>query len=101
MSAFSGGTTGGLGTNSSSAAATSAGTLAATGSFDLGLAQIGTKTSWTPVKNLTLSAEFIYSHLDQNLTGTYTGTASGLPKQTYTLKDQNAYNGALQILRSF
>ena len=101
MSAFSGGTTGGLGTNSSSSAATSAGTLAATGSFDLGLAQIGTKTSWTPVKNLTLSAEFIYSHLDQNLTGTYTGTASGLPKQTYTLKDQNAYNGALQILRSF
>jgi hypothetical protein len=101
MAAFSGGTTGGLGTNSSSAAASRAGLLSATGTFDLGLAQVGTRTAWTPVKNLTLSAEFTYSRLDQNLTGTYTGTASGKALQTYTLKDQNLYNGAVQILRSF
>ncbi|MET0720906.1 MAG: porin [Tardiphaga sp.] len=78
------------------------GTLAQTGgNFDLGLAQIGTRTAWTPVRNLTLSAEFTYSRIDQNLQGTYTGVATGKALQTYTLGNQNAYNGAVQILRSF
>jgi hypothetical protein len=71
------------------------------GNFDLGLAQIGTKTAWTPVKNLTLSAEFIYSRIDQNLQGTYTGAATGKASQVYNLSNQNAYNGAVQVLRSF
>ena len=71
------------------------------GNFDLGLAQIGTRTAWTPVRNLTLSAEFTYSRIDQNLQGTYTGAATGKASQTYTLGNQNAYNGAVQILRSF
>jgi hypothetical protein len=93
---------GGKLSTSTSAATTTAGTLAATGSFDLGLASVGTKTSWTPVKNLTLSAEFIYTRMDQDLNGTYTGNVSGKPAaQTYTLKDQNLYNGSVQILRSF
>jgi hypothetical protein len=79
-----------------------AGVLTQTGgNFDLGLAQIGTRTAWTPVQNLTLSAEFIYSRLDQNLEGVYRGTLGANPLQTYTLKDQNLYNGAVQILRSF
>jgi hypothetical protein len=89
---------------STSAGTSSAGTLNATGSFDLGMTQIGTRTAWTPVQNLTLSAEFVYSHLDQNLNGTYTSTASGVTgkaAQTYQLKNQNAYNGSVQILRSF
>jgi hypothetical protein len=77
------------------------GTLNATGNWDLNLAQIGTRTAWTPVQNLTLSAELSYSRLDQNLNGTYTGVASGKALNTYTLKDQNLYNGSVQILRSF
>jgi hypothetical protein len=79
------------------------GTLAATGNFNLNLAQIGTRTAWTPVNNLTLSAEFTYSRLDQNLNGTYTTTAVSGSKApgVYTLKDQNMYNGSVQILRSF
>ncbi|MDB5632039.1 MAG: hypothetical protein JWR49_894 [Tardiphaga sp.] len=93
---------GGKLSTSTSTATTTAGTLAATGNFDLGLASVGTKTSWTPVKNLTLSAEFIYTRMDQNLNGTYTGNVSGkAANQTYTLKDQNLYNGSVQILRSF
>jgi hypothetical protein len=80
---------------------TKAGFMTATGDLSLNLYQIGTRTAWTPVQNLTLSAEFIYSRIDQNLDGTYTGAVSGKPLQTYTLKDQNAYNGAVQILRSF
>jgi hypothetical protein len=90
-----------LGSSSNGSAGANAGTLNATGNFDLALASVGTKTSWTPVKNLTVSAEFIYTRLDQNLNGTYTGAASGKPTQTYQLKDQNLYNGAVQILRSF
>ncbi|WPO41862.1 porin [Tardiphaga sp. 42S5] len=71
------------------------------GNFDLGLAQIGTRTAWTPVQNLTLSAEFIYSRMETNLQGTFTGAVTGKPLQTYNLGNQNAYNGAVQILRSF
>jgi hypothetical protein len=96
-------TTAGSGANSSSAAAASAGVITGgSNNFDLGLTQIGTRTAWTPVQNLTLSAEFIYSRLDQNLDGVYTGNIGGKVAGTaYQLKDQNLYNGAVQILRSF
>jgi hypothetical protein len=81
--------------------------------------QIGTRTAWQPVKDLTISAEFLYSRLDQNLNGTYTvgtptstvpGSAPGVPAagaagaiagQPFALRDQNIYNGAVQIVRSF
>jgi hypothetical protein len=89
---------------STSSTTASAGTLNATGSFDLGFTQIGTRTAWMPVENLTISAEFIYSRLDQNLNGSYTSTASGVAgkaPQTFQLKDQNLYNGSVQLLRSF
>jgi hypothetical protein len=80
-----------------------AGTLAnSTGNFDFGIAQIGTRTAWTPVKNLTLSAEFTYSRLEQNLGGTWNGNVTGqTPGQVYQLSNQNIYNGSVQILRSF
>jgi hypothetical protein len=32
---------------------------------DYNIAQIGTQTQWTPVKNLTFSADLLYTHLDQ------------------------------------
>jgi hypothetical protein len=91
-----------LGTSSSSNPGSTAGSITGTtNNFDFGIAQVGTRTAWTPVKNLTLSAEFTYSRLDQNLDGTYTGTATGKPNQAYQIKDQNLYNGSVQILRSF
>jgi hypothetical protein len=103
LAAFQGLTTGGPGTSSSSAAASRAGTFAGTGNFDFAVAQIGTRTAWTPVKNLTLSAEFTYSRLEQNLNGTYTVTSmSGKPAGTVlNTSNQNLYNGSVQILRSF
>ncbi len=80
----------------------STGTLNATGSFALGLTQIGTRTAWTPVKNLTLSAEFVYSHMDQHLNGIFTANAGSVPgygtATSFILRDQNLYNGAVQIL---
>jgi hypothetical protein len=84
--------------------ATTAGTLTGTtGDFSFNIAQIGTRTAWTPVKDLTFSAEFSYSYLDQNLGGTYNviaGTA-GKAAGAYTLRDQNVYSGSVQALRSF
>ncbi|MDB5632444.1 MAG: hypothetical protein JWR49_1299, partial [Tardiphaga sp.] len=105
MAAFSGAGVNGPGFNSSAAAAARAGTLNATGNFDLGLAQIGTRTAWTPVQNLTLSAQFTYSRLDQNFAGTYTSVSTGVAGKpagsVFVLQDQNLYNGSVQILRSF
>jgi len=73
------------------------------GNFNLAIAQVGTRTAWTPVKNLKLAAEFIYSRLDQNLTGTV--ALSGVPgvggTNSYSVKDQNLYNGGVRVLRSF
>ncbi|MET0968467.1 MAG: porin [Tardiphaga sp.] len=99
-----------LGLNANGNTGATAGTLllAPGSNFDLNLYQIGTRTAWTPVQNLTLSAEFIYSRIDQNLQGFYVGpggvggaAVGGKPAQVYGLRDQNLYNGAVQILRSF
>jgi Porin subfamily len=81
-----------------------AGTVA-TGSFDFAVIQVGTRTAWTPVQNLTLSAEFTYSRLEQNLNGTFINNAAGVSGfaagNTFNLSNQNLYNGSVQILRSF
>jgi hypothetical protein len=77
---------------------------AATGDMKFSSYQVGTKTAWTPVKNLTLSADFMYTRLDQNLTGTYVSTSavSGSPSgRTFDLRDQNVYQLQLQAQRSF
>src|SRR5690242_9880917 len=44
---------------------------------DFSIGQIGTKTAWTPVKNLTFSGEVVYSNLDQKYTGAVTLPAIG------------------------
>jgi Porin subfamily len=75
------------------------------GSMKFSTAQVGTKTAWTPVKDLTFSAEFIYSRMMTNLNGTFVTAAGGIPgaaaDTVYTLKSQNVYSGAVQVLRSF
>jgi hypothetical protein len=74
-------------------------------SMKFATAQIGTRTAWTPVKDLTISAEFIYSRLIQNINGTWVTAAGGVSGAaagtSYTLSNQNVYNGSVQILRSF
>jgi len=76
-----------------------------TGNFNFAVAQVGTRTAWTPVQNLTLSAEFTYSRLIQNQNGTYFAGGGVIPGvgnvTTYEMKNQNLFNGAVQILRSF
>ncbi|WP_076862717.1 porin [Bradyrhizobium mercantei] len=71
---------------------------------DYNIAQIGTQTQWTPVKNLTFSADFTYTRLDQSFGGTitYPGSAGiGKPGTVYELKDQNTYTLLLRAQRNW
>jgi hypothetical protein len=68
---------------------------------DYDIAQIGFITRWTPVKNLTFSADVTYTHLDQKYAGTAilgaAATAVAKPAATYTLADQDT---VLLLLRA-
>jgi hypothetical protein len=67
--------------------------------------QVGVVTRWTPVKNLTFSAEVLYFALDQKYTGTVTtGGGPGAPKPggvAYELKDQSAVSFNVRAQRNF
>jgi hypothetical protein len=64
----------------------------------------GLVTRWTPVKNLTFSAEVLYMKLDQNYTGTMTSAGGpGAPKPggvAYELKDQNTVSLNIRVQRN-
>jgi Porin subfamily len=74
---------------------------------DFTTAQIGLVTRWTPVKNLTFSAEVQYFHLDQRYTGAVaTGGGPGAPKPGgavtfYELKDQDTVALNVRVQRNF
>ena len=56
---------------------------------DFNVDQVGAVTRWTPVKNLTFSAEVMYFRLDQKFTGTATlDPTAPKPTTTYEYKDQ-------------
>ena len=55
---------------------------------DFNVSQLGVITRWTPVKNLTFSAE-VLCHLDQKFTGAATlAPTAPKPAATYDFKDQ-------------
>jgi Porin subfamily len=66
---------------------------------DHNIAQLGFITRWTPVKNLTFSADLTWSHIDQKSSGTITfgSAAVGKPTTLYELKDQD---NVLLLLRA-
>jgi Porin subfamily len=74
---------------------------------DFSTAQIGVVTRWTPVKNLTFSAEVQYFHLDQKYTGAVaTAGGPGAPKPGgvatfYELKDQDTVALNVRVQRNF
>jgi hypothetical protein len=71
---------------------------------DYNIAQLGTQTQWTPVKNLTFSADLTYTHLDQKMVGSiaYTGNASvGKAAAVYELKDQDTVLLMLRAQRNW
>jgi hypothetical protein len=69
--------------------------------------QVGVVTRWTPVKNLTFSAEVQYFRLDQAYTGTVASAGGpGAPKPggagtSYELKDQDTVALNVRVQRNF
>jgi hypothetical protein len=64
--------------------------------------QIGVVTRWTPVKNLTFSAEAMYFLLHQNIQGSAVFTPGGVqPTQLYTFHDQSTASFNVRVQRNF
>ncbi len=63
---------------------------------------VGTVTRWTPVKNLTFSAELLYTMLHQNFTG-FSTFSPGAPQpiQPWTFHDQNTLSLNVRVQRNF
>ncbi|MGT2436502.1 porin [Bradyrhizobium betae] len=79
-------------------------TLTGTCNPDFNIGQVGVITRWVPVKNLTFSADFTYSHLDQKYSGVITTpalTSVAKPAATYELKDQDTYSLLLRAQRNW
>jgi hypothetical protein len=78
----------------------------ATGAYtcdpDYNVAQLGTVTRWTPVKNLTFSGEVMWFHLDQKMVGSsvFTPTAPQ-PTALYQFKNQDTVMLELRVQRNF
>ena len=72
---------------------------------DFNVYQVGLVTRWTPVKNLTFSAEAQYMKLDQKYTGTVTTAGGpGAPKPggvAYELKSQDTVFLDVRVQRNF
>jgi hypothetical protein len=65
---------------------------------------IGVITRWTPVKNLTFSADVTYSMLDQKYSGAIASPAvagTAKPAAFYELKDQNTVSPLIRAQRNF
>jgi hypothetical protein len=69
---------------------------------DFNVSQLGVVTRWTPVKNLTFSAEVMWFHLDQKMAGSSVFTATA-PKPTalYEFKDQDTVALNVRVQRNF
>ncbi|MBR1173180.1 porin [Bradyrhizobium sp. KB893862 SZCCT0404] len=98
----------------SASAVTGIGATAATNTCnpDFNVAQLGLITRWTPVKNLTFSADLNWTHLDQKYAGNITLPAAqnaggaivagaAKPTATYTLKDQDTVTLLLRAQRNW
>jgi hypothetical protein len=69
---------------------------------DYNIYQLGVVTRWTPVKNLTFSAEVTYLRLDQNFTGAALLTpAAPKPTAVYEYRDQNTVSLSVRAQRNF
>jgi hypothetical protein len=71
---------------------------------DFNYGVVGVITRWTPVKNLTFSADLAYTMLDQKYSGTAVIPAQvsiAKPATTYELKDQNALTLLLRAQRNW
>jgi hypothetical protein len=64
--------------------------------------QVGTRTIWSPVANLDIGVEVLYSRLDQNMVGNWNLGANGSRAAgLYTARDQDTWSGVLRFQRNF
>ncbi|MCA6119580.1 porin [Bradyrhizobium sp. WSM 1738] len=69
---------------------------------DFNVSQLGVVTRWTPVKNLTFSAEVQWFHLDQKMSGSSVFTATApKPNALYEFKDQDTVLLQVRAQRNF
>ncbi|MBR0704982.1 porin [Bradyrhizobium liaoningense] len=71
---------------------------------DFAIGQVGLITRWTPVKNLTFSADLNWTHLDSKMAGTFVYGGAGAiakPAATYELKDQDSITLLLRAQRNW
>ncbi|MDA9509383.1 hypothetical protein XI09_33050 [Bradyrhizobium sp. CCBAU 11386] len=72
---------------------------------DFAIGQADVITRWTPVKNLTFSADLGWTHLDRKYPGTVTPAAliaaPAKPAATYELKDQDTFALLLRAQRNW
>jgi porin-like protein len=69
---------------------------------DFNVSQLGAVTRWTPVKNLTFSAEVQWFHLDQKFSGVATlGPSAPKPATVYEFKDQDTFLLQVRAQRNF
>jgi Porin subfamily len=69
---------------------------------DFNVSQLGVVTRWTPVKNLTFSAEVQWFHLDQKMSGSSIFTATApKPAALYEFKDQDTVHLQVRVQRNF
>jgi hypothetical protein len=70
---------------------------------DYAIGQVGIITRWTPVKNLTFSADFVYAAIDQKHTGVVVAPSAtiGKPALAYELKDQGTGTFLLRAQRNW
>jgi hypothetical protein len=65
--------------------------------------QVGQRTTWSPVRNLDIGVEVLYTKIEQNNVGTWTagGGNTYLPVGQYRAADQDHFSGTLRIQRNF
>jgi hypothetical protein len=69
---------------------------------DFNVSQLGVVTRWTPVKNLTFSAEAMWFHLDQKFTGQAVSVSpSPKPTASYNFADQDVFSFNVRAQRNF
>jgi Porin subfamily len=69
---------------------------------DFSISELGFITRWTPVKNLTFSAETIWAHLQTGFSGSAViAPGNGQPTTTYAFKNQDTISLNIRAQRNF
>jgi hypothetical protein len=68
---------------------------------DFSVLQVGSRTVWSPVKNLDLSVDVLYSRVNQSFTGIWTSGGGARPVGPYRAQDQDHWNFLFRAQRNF